>query len=225
MTGLKTWPLSERPREKLFEKGVAALSDAEVLAVLFGCGMGGAGALCIARNLLDEFGSLREVVCAKKARLCDIKGVGDMRYAQIAAVSEISRRVLETPLKSRSVFNHVSDVEAFLLASLRHEYKEHFAIMCLNSQHHLIAFRTLFTGTLNAAAVYPREIVKQVIDDNAAAVILVHNHPSGVSDPSDADIRLTRDVKHALNLIDVSVLDHFIVGDNSVFSLAQKGLM
>ena len=97
--------------------------------------------------------------------------------------------------------------------------------MCLNSQHHLIAFRTLFTGTLNAAAVYPREIVKQVIDDNAAAVILVHNHPSGVSDPSDADIRLTRDVKHALNLIDVSVLDHFIVGDNSVFSLAQKGLM
>ena len=225
MLDIRSWPLMERPREKLFIKGASSLSDAEILAVLFGSGIGGQGALCIAHELLEQLGSLRSIVHASKTELCNIKGVGEMKVAQLTAVKEISRRVLESTLQERPVFNQVSDVEDFLLTTLRHEQKEHFGILCLNSQHHLIAFRNLFSGTLNAAAVYPREIVRQVIEDNAAAVILVHNHPSGVPDPSDADIRLTRDVKHALNLIDVNVLDHFNMGDATICSLAQKGLM
>lgn len=225
MDEMKYWPLTERPREKLLAKGVNSLSDAELLAVLFGSGMNGCGALAIANQLIDRFGSLRQVVYGKREALCEVKGVGEMKFAQLVVVREIARRSLEAPLRQQPVFNQVSDVESFLLASLRHEQKEHFGLLCLSSQHHLIAFRILFSGTINAAAVYPREIVRQVIEDNAAAVILVHNHPSGVPDPSDADIRLTKDVVKALALIDVSVLDHFIVGDTGVTSLAQKGLM
>lgn len=225
MTELHCWPLSERPREKLLTKGPESLSDAEVLAVLFGNSVGSDGAQVLANSLIDRFGSLRQVIHASRGQLCAIPGIGETRYAQIAVVWEIAKRVLESPLKRQPVFQQVSEVKSFLQSTLRHEKKEHFGILCLNSQHHLIAFRLLFSGTINAAAVYPREIVRQVIDDNAAAIILVHNHPSGVPDPSDADIRLTKDVSQALALIDVSVLDHFIVGDAGVVSLAQKGLM
>ncbi|MBU2979833.1 DNA repair protein RadC [Alteromonas sp. C1M14] len=225
MTELQCWPLSERPREKLLTKGPQSLSDAEVLAVLFGNSAGGQGALMLANTLIDRFGSLRNIIHGTQAQLCDMPGLGENRYAQITVVWEIAKRVLESPLKRQPVFQQVSEVKTFLLTTLRHEKKEHFGLLCLNSQHHLIAFRLLFSGTINAAAVYPREIVRQVIDDNAAAVILVHNHPSGVPEPSDADIRLTKDVSQALALIDVSVLDHFIVGDAGVVSLAQKGLM
>lgn len=225
MNELKYWPVSERPREKLLKRGAGSLSDAEILAVLFGSGTGKQGAMVIANELIDKFGQLKHVIHGKREQLCEVCGVGETKYAQLAVISEISKRILETSLQAQPVFHQVSEVKNFLLATLRHEHKEHFGLLCLNSQHHLIAFRLLFSGTINAAAVYPREIVRQVIEDNAAAVILVHNHPSGVSEPSEADIRLTKDIRSALGLIDVSVLDHFIVGDGDVLSLAQRGLM
>ena len=225
MQSIKHWPEHERPREKLLLKGVNFLSDAELLAVLIGRGTKTNDAIAIGRALLNEFGSLRGIVNASKESFCAIAGLGLTRYAQVQAAFEIIRRHLEEPLKQTAVFHNVTEVHNYVRSRLRDEKRELFAMLLLDSQHQLLAYRVMFTGTINAAAVYPRELVKQALIDNAAAVILVHNHPSGVAEPSQADIRITKDIKQALSLIDVNVLDHFVVGDNTATSLAQRGLM
>ncbi|QJR81022.1 DNA repair protein RadC [Alteromonas pelagimontana] len=225
MENVKSWPLLERPREKLLHFGPAGLSDAELLAVLLGSGMVGRCVMTVARELLQRFGSLGGIAKASKQEFCAVHGIGEVKYAQLQSALEVTRRVLEEPLRRQSAFHHVNDVTRYIQAHLKNQEKEHFGMLLLDSQHQLIVFRIMFTGTINSAAVYPRELVKQVLADNAAAIILVHNHPSGVPEPSQADISLTRDVVSAMALIDVSVLDHFIVGDTKTVSMAQRGLL
>nr|WP_269468576.1 DNA repair protein RadC [Alteromonas sp. ASW11-130] len=215
----------ERPREKLLSLGAEALSDAELLAVIIGSGLNGKCALTIARELLNKFGSLRGVATASKEQLCAISGVGKVKYCQLRASVELVTRQLSEPLKVRESFNHAQQVKTYLLAKLKEQQSEQFGLLLLDSQHQLLAYRTMFKGTINSAAVYPREIVKQVMEDNAAAVILVHNHPSGIAEPSDADIRITKQIVSALTLIDVHVLDHIIVADVNTTSFAQRGLI
>ncbi|GGF75980.1 RadC family protein [Alteromonas lipolytica] len=222
---LQNWPEQERPRERLLRYGVDQLSDTELLAIILRTGTRELSVLELAGTLLAHFCSLRGVVSASRQQLCEVSGVGMARYCELQAAMEICRRQLAEPLYKKSVFNCAEDAKIYLRAELRDLKQEVFGVLMLDSQHQLIAFRKLFAGTINAAAVYPREIVKQVIADHAAAVILVHNHPSGNATPSEADIRLTRDIKHAMALVDVDVLDHFIVADNHVCSLAQQGLM
>lgn len=222
---IKGWPVHERPREKLLHRGAQLLTDAELLAVLLGAGTAGKTALALAHELLLSLGSLREIVNASEAEFTAITGVGACKYAQFQAAFEIYRRNLEIPLKKQDVFTNVDDTKRYLQSMLRDCQHEKFGLLMLDSQHQLIAFRILFSGTINSAAVYPRELVKQVMKDNAAAVILVHNHPSGVADPSQADITLTGEIRSAMAMIDVSVLDHFVVGDVETVSFAQRGLL
>ncbi|GEA09094.1 UPF0758 protein [Alteromonas sp. KUL42] len=222
---IRIWPKSEQPREKLLQHGVEHLSDAELIAVLLGKGIKGKSALMLAHEILNEFGNLRGVVTASQAAWLSISGIGICHYAQFQVGFEIFKRHLEVQLKRESVFNNVEDTKRFLQAKLRDCEQEKFALLMLDSQHQLIAFRTMFSGTINSAAVYPRELIKQVMIDNAAAVILVHNHPSGVAEPSHADIRLTSEIKIAMTAIDVPVLDHFVVGDKETISFAQRGLL
>lgn len=217
--------VSERPCEKLISEGPAVLTDVELLAALIRHGQKGRSALSIARDLLTRFGSLRNVCTADKRDFCAVSGVGSVKYAQLHAALEINKRQHEEQLQKDSVFHNAESVRKYVQLHLRDQQREIFGILLLDNQHHLIAYKELFSGTINTAAVYPREIVKQVLADNAAAVILVHNHPSGVAEPSQTDIRLTKDIKAALSLIDVAVLDHFIVADVLTLSLAERGLM
>lgn len=219
------WPKQERPRERLLKLGAQQLSDAELLAILLRSGTRNESALDLARRVLHELTSLRGVVTASQPAFCAVPGIGMAKYCEFQAAMEICRRQLSEPLFRESVLNCAEDAKGYLRAELRDLKHEVFAVLMLDSQHQLIAFRKLFTGTINAAAVYPREIVRHVIADHAAAIILVHNHPSGNATPSEADIRLTREIKQAMALVDVDVLDHFIVADNHICSLAQRGLM
>ena len=222
---IKVWPIQERPREKLLTLGSHHLSDAELIAVVLGAGTMGKTAVALARELLGEMGSLLEVVNSTQATFTKTPGIGPCKYAQFQAAFEIFRRNLEIPLKRQDVFHNVDDTKIYLQAALRDCQQEKFGMLMLDSQHQLIAFRIMFTGTINSAAVYPRELVKQVMKDNAAAIILVHNHPSGVAEPSHADIRLTQEIRSAMTMIDVAVLDHFVVGDTETVSFAQRGLL
>ncbi|MFC3095421.1 JAB domain-containing protein [Alteromonas sediminis] len=220
---MRDWPEAERPCEKLLRRGTDILSDAELLAVFIRSGQKQRDALMISHDLLKAFGSLRSVITARKEAFCAVAGVGEVRYAQIQAALEMVKRQYEETLMKESVFNNTVDVERYLRCHLRDMEHEVFGVLMLDSQHQLIKFRKLFTGTINASAVYPRDVVKCVLADNAAATILVHNHPSGVAEPSQADICMTKTIKKALDLIDVPLLDHFIVGDAKTVSLAQRG--
>lgn len=222
---MRNWPNSEKPCEKLLRHGAHFLSDVELLAILIRSGQKNNSVLQIARVLIKQFGSLRGIINADKAALCAIPGIGDVKYAQIQASLEIIKRQYEEPLRQSNVFNSCDEVKKYLRCQLRDKTHEEFAVLMLDNQHRLLSYRTMFTGTINAAAVYPREIVKQALADNAAATILVHNHPSGGLEPSQADIGITKEIKQALELIDVSLLDHFIVADNKTASFAQRGLI
>ncbi|NMH59801.1 RadC family protein [Alteromonas ponticola] len=222
---IQHWPLMERPREKLLNLGVETLSDAELLAIMIGKGLNGKCAVTVARELLSKFGSIRGVMTASKSQVCAIAGVGEVKFCLLKAAVELVTRQLGEPLKVRESFNHAEHVKRYLLAKLKDQQSEQFGLLLLDSQHQMLAYKVMFKGTINSAAVYPREIVKQVIEDNAAAVILVHNHPSGIAEPSDADVRITRQIKSALELIDVAVLDHIIVADIHTTSFAQRGII
>jgi DNA repair protein RadC len=219
------WPAAERPREKLLQKGPAALSDAELLAIFLRTGVAGCSAVDLARDLLIRFGGLRQLLEAPHAEFVQAKGLGDAKFAQLQAVLEMARRHLAASLAETDVLASPQMVQRYLQSQLRHRDREVFALLLLDNRHRVLRFDALFEGTLDGAVVYPREVVKTVLAVGAAAVILVHNHPSGVAEPSRADIAITRRLRDALALVDVRVLDHLIVGDGACASLAELGLL
>lgn len=219
------WPAEERPREKLLSRGPAALSDAELLAIFLRTGVRGKSAVDLARELLTRFGTLRTLLEAGRADFCESPGLGDAKYAQLQAVLEMARRHLLEKLTRDSALSNVEDTRAYLTACLRAYPHEVFGCLFLDNRHRVIAFEELFRGTLDGASVHPREVVKRALAHNAAALIFAHNHPSGVSEPSRADEQITLRLKEALALVEVRVLDHFIIGDGRAVSLAERGVL
>lgn len=219
------WPLAERPREKLLARGPQALSDAELLAIFLRTGCAGKSAVDLSRELITRFGGLRALLEASQAEFCQALGLGIAKFSQLQAVMEMARRHLSEGLQRGDLLNSAETARQYVRAQLRHRHQEVFAVLFLDNQHRLLAFKELFYGTIDGASVYPREVVKQALAHNAAAVILAHNHPSGVAEPSQADMRLTERLQAALELIDVRLLDHFVVGDTEVVSFAQQGLL
>ena len=222
---IRDWPKLERPREKLLARGAHALSDAELLALLFGSGSRRGSAVDLARALIAEFGSLRELLCAAPEQSLRRHGIGMARYCMLQAALELARRHYRESLIAGPVLGQPAAARAFLLAQLRDRPYEVFCCLHLDSRHRLIAFEELFRGTVDGASVHPREVVRQTLARNSAAVILVHNHPSGVAEPSRADELVTQRLREALALVDVRVLDHIIVGDGCCLSFAERGLL
>jgi len=222
---IRDWPKSERPREKLLERGAHALSDAELLAVLLGSGIRGCSAVDLARNLLADFGSLRELLKAERPRWSSRPGIGPARYATLQAAMELARRHYREPLRVGSALTAPDATRRFLVAQLRDRPYEVFCCLFLDNRHRLIAFEEVFRGTIDGASVHPREVIRQTLLHNSAAIIVAHNHPSGALEPSAADEAITRRLKEALALVDVRLLDHFIVGDGRCFSFCEAGLL
>ena len=223
---ISAWPRGERPRERLLERGAQALSDAELLAVVIGTGTGGANALDIARELLTHFGgSLRRLLTAAQRTLLERRGFGPARYATLMAALELARRHYCEALRAGPALNAPAATRQFLTAQLRDRPYEVFCCLHLDNRHRLIHFEEVFRGTIDGASVHPREIVRQALQYNAAALIFAHNHPSGVAEASQADELITRRLRDALALVDIRVLDHLIVGDNHCLSFAERGLL
>ncbi len=219
------WPAEERPREKLLQRGAEALSDAELLAIFLRTGVVGKTAVDLARDLLQEHGSLRNLMAADCAQFCASHGLGQAKYVQLQAVLEMGRRHLHETLKRGDVLTSPQQTRSYLSARLRGYPYEVFACLFLDNQHRVIEYEELFQGTIDGASVHPREVVRRVISHNAAAVILAHNHPSGVAEPSSSDTQITQRLKDALALVDVRVIDHIIVGDGEMTSFAESGLL
>ncbi|ACT47292.1 RadC family protein [Methylotenera mobilis] len=219
------WPASERPREKLIELGAEALSDAELLAIFLRVGVVGKSAVDLARDLLSQFGSLNGIFAASEDALSQVHGIGSSKYVQLQAIFEMSRRALNEQLQQRDVFQSPQQVRDYLVLKLGALPREVFMVLFLDAQNRLNAAEELFSGTLTQTSVYPREVVKRAMHHNAASVILAHNHPSGVAQQSAADELLTQQLKQALALVDVRVLDHFIVAGNQTLSFAERGLL
>jgi DNA repair protein RadC len=222
---ISDWPAQERPREKLLQKGPAALSDAELVAIFLRTGVTGMSAVDLARHVLQELGGLRELLQADQARFCRVHGLGAAKFVQLQATLEMARRHMEAELQRGDALTNPEAVRRYLTAHLRGHSQEVFGCLFLDNRHRIIAFEELFFGTIDGATVHPREVVKRALAHNAAALILAHNHPSGVAEPSHADQAITRRLSDALNLVDVRVLDHIVVGDGPAVSLAERGLM
>lgn len=224
---IRDWPVAERPRERLLAKGAAALSDAELLAIFLRVGIRGKSAVDLARDLLAQFnGELAELAAASTASLAKLPGIGPAKAAQLSAALELARRSLINPLKARDALTSPQAVRDWLRLSLGGLQHEVFVALWLDAQNRLISTEELFRGTLTQTSVYPREVVKRALANNAGAVILAHNHPSGVTEPSSADIALTSTLKQALALIEVKVLDHFVVASGTTpLSFAEHGLI
>lgn len=222
---IQDWPEGDRPREKLLAQGAAVLSDAELLAIFLRTGIKGKTAVDLAGDLLTEFGSLRALLQADCENFTRAKGLGTAKYAQLQAVLEMARRHTFEELDRGDVLTSPEATRAYLSQQLRHYQHEVFACLFLDNQHHILEFEELFRGTIDSASVYPREVVKKALEHNAAAVIFAHNHPSGISEPSQADKLITDKLKQALALIDIRVLDHFIIGDGMPYSFAENGLL
>lgn len=219
------WPAEERPREKLIQRGASALSDAELLAIFLRTGVRGVTAVDLARQLLAQFGGLRELLQADLTGFTRHAGLGAAKYAQLQAVLEMGRRHLWQRLERGEPLTSPAATRQYLSARLRDYAFEVFACLFLDNRHRVLAFEELFRGTIDGASVYPREVVRRALYHNAAAVILAHNHPSGVAEPSRSDQHLTDRLRDALLLIDVRVLDHFVVGDGEPVSFAERGLL
>ena len=219
------WPETERPREKLIEMGPHSLSDAELLAILVRTGTAEHSAVSLSRDMLNEHGSLRAVLDLDLVTFNKQKGVGPVTFALIQACLELGRRYLEQGLRNEVSLTSSRETRRYLRSKLRHRHQEVFACMFLDSQHRVIKYEELFFGTIDAAAVYPREVVSKAIEQKAAAVIFSHNHPSGHAEPSLADRQITKTLVQALALIDVRVLDHIVVGDTEEISFAERGLL
>jgi DNA repair protein RadC len=220
------WPEGERPREKLLQRGPEALTDAELLAIFLRTGIRGKTAVDLAHDLLQEYGSLRALLHSKRDRFTQSKGLGDAKYAQLMAVLEMGRRHLKEELGRKNALTSPDHTRNYLTALMAGYTHEVFACLLLDNQHQVIRFEPLFRGTIDAASVYPREVVKLALDYGAAAIIFAHNHPSGLTQPSEADKQITQRLKQALALLDIRVLDHFIIGDGDCpYSFAENGLI
>ncbi|MFZ2628956.1 MAG: DNA repair protein RadC [Rugosibacter sp.] len=224
---IRDWPVAERPRERLLQKGAAALSDAELLAIFLRVGIRGKSAVDLARDLLDQFdGDLAQLVSASGQTLSKLSGIGPAKAALLSASLELARRTLVNPMKERNALSSPQAVRDWLRLSLGGLQHEVFVALWLDAQNRLIATEELFRGTLTQTSVYPREVVKRALACNAGSVILAHNHPSGLAEPSSADQMLTSTLKQTLALIDVKVLDHFIITSGTEpFSFAERGLI
>ncbi|VAW57317.1 UPF0758 family protein [hydrothermal vent metagenome] len=218
------WPPETRPREKLLAQGSESLSDAELLAIFLRTGVRGKSAVDLSHDLLKTFSGLRQLLTAGQDEFCQQHGLGTAKYVQLQAVLEMSRRYLNASFNRGDSLTSPQQTRQFLTSKLREYPYEVFAVLFLDQRHRIIQFEELFRGTIDGASVYPREVVKKALQHNAAAVIFAHNHPSGVAEPSQSDERITLRLKEALSLVDIRVLDHFVVGDE-VVSFAERGLL
>jgi DNA repair protein RadC len=224
-SSLPLWPDSERPREKLLRLGASSLSEAELLAILLQTGTAGRSALDTARVLLGEFRSLRGLLTAERQRVCRTRGLGAAKFALLQASVELSRRHLAEEMQAGPPLANPRATREFLRAQLRDRDHEVFCCLFLDNRHRVIAFDEVFRGTIDGASVHPRDVVKLALARNAAAVILAHNHPSGIAEPSQADEMITGRLRDALALVDIRVLDHIVVGDGGCVSFAERGLI
>ncbi len=222
---IRDWPADERPREKLLRYGPQTLSNAELLAIFLRTGTPGKSAVDLARELLDEHKGLINLLAADLKHFCASPGLGTAKYAQLQAALEMSRRYLRERLEREASLTSPEQTRNYLQSRLRSYPYEVFACLFLDSRHRVIEYEELFRGTIDGASVHPREVVRRALHHNAAAVILAHNHPSGVTEPSAADTRITQRLKEALALVDVRLLDHFIIGDGVPTSLAELDLL
>ena len=213
------------PRSRLTSEPASTLSEVELLSVLFQRGSSSKYALELSQQLLRQFGGLRRLLNTPGDKLIAVRGIGEARLATLKAVRELAQRYFEETLRPGSSIRSPADTETFLLAKLRDKPHEVFCCLYLDNRHRVLSFEELFRGTIDGTSVYPREVVKQALSANAAAVILAHNHPSGVAEPSQADERITRRVKSALELVDIRLLDHLVIGDGTSTSLAARGLL
>jgi len=220
---IQEWPVSERPREKLLSLGAHTLSDAELLAIFLRTGTAGSSAVDLARELIAEYGGLRTLFQADRTRFCRTRGLGDAKFAQLQAVLELARRHLSETLSRDGALQNPDETQRYLRAKLREYPYEVFACLFLDTRHRVIACEELFRGTIDGASVHPREVLRRALQHNAAALILAHNHPSGVAEPSQADRRITERLREVLALVDIRVLDHVVVGDQKSVSFAERG--
>lgn len=217
------WPVAERPREKLLNCGANTLSDAELLAIFLRTGIKGKTAVDLARDIISYFGGLRNLLLADRSAFCQFSGLGEAKFAQLQAVLELSHRHLKETLQRGEFLQNPQTTQDYLSAQLRDLPYEVFACLFLDNQHRVIEFEILFQGTINGASVHPREVVRKTLKHNAAALILAHNHPSGIAEPSSADRHITKQLTEALALIDVRVLDHIVVGDGECVAFSERG--
>ncbi len=222
---MKDLPADQRPREKLLARGPAALADAELLALLLRTGYRGRGVMAVAQDVLDDCKGFAGLLNAAPEKLKALKGLGPAKRAELLAVMEIARRALAQQMAAAPVFDSPGRVKDFLGLQLGGREQEVFAVLFLDSQHRLLRLEEMFQGTLTQTSVYPREVIKRALALNAGAVVLAHNHPSGLAEPSRADEYLTQTLKTALQMIDVRVLDHIVVGQGQVVSMAERGLL
>lgn len=220
---IRDWPKDERPREKLLRRGSAVLSDAELLALFLGSGLRGSDAVSSARRLLQEHGPLRQLLERSPTELTRLRGIGPARACALAAALEIGQRFLAAGLQRGELLDDPLAAGRYFAQRLRGLPHEVFAVLFLDTRHRAITFEELFRGTVDGAEVHPREVVRQAIRHNAAAVIVGHNHPSGNGEPSAADRAITLRLKQALGLVDIRLLDHFIIGDGPPVSMAARG--
>lgn len=223
--GINNWPAGERPRERLIQRGAAALSDAELLAIFLRTGVTGKSAVDLARDVLTQFGTLTNMFAASQIEFCKIHGMGQAKFVQLQAVLEMSRRALHEEMQAGDALNSPQAVRKYLLLQLQSRQQEVFMVIFLDAQHRVLAAEEMFHGTLTQASVYPREVAKRALFHNAAAVIFAHNHPSGVTEPSQSDRLLTDALKQALALVEVRTLDHFIVAGSQCLSFAERGML
>lgn len=222
---IRHWPQENRPREKLLHRGPKALTDAELLAIFLRVGRKGVSAVDMARDLIGQFGGLGPMLTADQKTFCKIKGLGPAKYCQLQATLELTRRYLEEQLCTGYVFDRPERVRDYLAVQMRDYQREVFVVLLLDARHRLIECNELFQGTIDAASVYPRELAKLALQKNAAAVIVAHNHPSGDPEPSNADIEITQTIMAILEVLDIKLLDHFVIGKGEVVSLAARGKM
>ena len=222
---LTSLPNAQRPREKLIEKGAKALSDAELLAIFLRTGLPGMNVIELAQHLLNENKTLHNLFNASMDEFCSQKGLGTAKYVQLQAVLELSQRYMQERCQRDAVFNSPNSVYDYLTIQMRGLQQEVFMVLYLDSQNRLVKDEILFYGTINAASVYPREVVKAALKNNAAAVIFAHNHPSGIAEPSQAALLITNKLQQALQLVDINVLDDIIVGGETCVSFAERGLI
>ncbi len=222
---LSQWPIKDRPREKLLDRGADSLTDTELVAIFLRTGVKGIDVIELARNLLKQFNGLRGLITATKIEFCNVHGLGPAKYATLQAMLEMNRRQLKEKLMRCETISSPESSREYFLSELRDCTQEVFACLFLDNRNRAISFEKLFFGTINGASVHPREIVRRCLAHNAAAVILAHNHPSGVAEPSETDQQLTRQLIETLGLIDVRVHDHLVIGDGETVSFAERGLI